>query len=128
MKNPIEYFFSLGNNLNIKRKADYDFYLLIIMFCAFLTIFLDNLYRFFFVTYAFTNLGWSFVMIAILYFQYFGMKSAYEMRKMIKSSPIDEKVESKEDMLNAFKKIEEENKDIFDKELKGEEKQDEQKN
>lgn len=103
VKNPVELFFSWGNRLDIKRKADYDFYLLVIMFIAFATIMLDNVYRFFFVTYAFTNLGWAFVMFAILYFQYFAMKGAYEMRKMIKSSPVNDKTDSMEDMLKAFK-------------------------
>ena len=95
MRSPIEIFFNYGNKFDIKRKADWDFYLLIIMFLAFFTIFLDNLYQFFFITQRFSNLGWSIVMLAILYFQYFGLKGAYEFRKLI-NKPKEKEVSPKE--------------------------------
>lgn len=104
MKNPIEYFFNLGNkftNGDPKRKMDWDYYMLWIMFLAFLTVLSDNLYLFI-KTQRFYNLGWSFVMLAILWFQYFGLKSAYEMRKLINSN-IENKIESKEEMEKEFK-------------------------
>ena len=104
MKNPIDFFFNLGNRFaqDIKRKAEWDFWMLVIMFIAFFTILLDNLYIFF-NTQRFYNLGWSFVMLAILYFQYFGLKQAYEFRKALKSEPKEVILESKEEMLDSFK-------------------------
>jgi len=104
MKSPLETFFNLGDKItkgDIKRKADWDYYMLWIMFGAFFTIFFDNLYVFFFKNGSFFNLGWSFVMLAILWFQYFGLKGAYEFRKVIKKN-IPEKLESKEEMLKDF--------------------------
>jgi K+ transporter len=105
MKNPIEFFFSLGNRFSqdIKTKAEWDFWMLVIMFCAFFTILVDNL-LIFFNTQRFYNLGWSFVMLAILWFQYFGLKSAYEFRKLLRTKKEEVKVESTEDMLKEFKK------------------------
>ena len=49
MKSPIEYFFNLGNRFSqdIKTKAEWDFWMLVIMFLAFSTILFDNLYLFF---------------------------------------------------------------------------------
>jgi NADH:ubiquinone oxidoreductase subunit 3 (subunit A) len=103
--NPISWFFSMGDRVakDIKRKADWDFYLLIIMFIAFATILFDNLYLFY-LNQRFYNLGWSFVMLAILYFQYFGLKAAYEFRKALRSEPKEIIIESKDEMLDAFKK------------------------
>ena len=105
MKNPIDFFFSLGDRFatDIKRKADWDFYLLVIMFLAFLTILVDNLIAFI-NTQRFTNLGWSFVMLAILYFQFFGLKGAYEFRKLVKKPKEEVKIESEEEMLKEFEK------------------------
>lgn len=119
MKNPIDFFFSLGDKFatDIKRKADWDFYLLCIMFLAFLTILIDNLIAFF-NTQRFTNLGWSFVMLAILYFQFFGLKQAYEFRKIIKKPKQEVKIESPDEMLKEFK-LSKEDKEIFNNELKG---------
>ena len=102
MVSPVEYFFSWGNKFDVKTKADWDFWLLIIMFLAFATILFDNLYQFY-LTQRFSNLGWAFVMLAILYFQYFGLKGAYEFRKMINAPSV--KVESKEEMEKEFNEL-----------------------
>ena len=105
--NPIEYFFKLGEKVtkgDLKRKADFDYYLLWIMFIAFFTIFIDNLYVFFFVTQRFSNLGWAFVMVAILWFQYGGLKSVYDMRKLMKEPKKPIITESPEEMLKLFDK------------------------
>ena len=101
--NPLEYFFNLGNKFtgnNIKKKADWDFYLLIIMFMAFLSVLIGNVIDFYHYQ-KLANLGWAFVMLAILWFQYFGLKAAYDLRKMLKN-PV--KPESQEEMFSEFKK------------------------
>ncbi len=106
--NPIEYFFSLGDKVTKGdpiRKAKFDYYLLIAMFLAFLSVLISN-FNSFLQTFSsdfmlsLKYLGWSGVMIAILWFQYFGLKSAYEFRKMLNAEP--KKVESKEEMLKGF--------------------------
>ena len=106
-KSPIELFFSLGEKVTNNdpiRKADFDYYLMLMMFIAFGIVFLDNWIRFFFGTGTFTNFGWGLVMVAILWFQYFGLKGMYEFRKMIKgkSKEPEVKLESQEDMLKGF--------------------------
>jgi hypothetical protein len=108
MKSPIEGFFELGNKITKGdpiRKADWDYYLLWVMFLAFFAIFIDNLYIFFFKTQQLYNLGWAGVMVAMLWFQYHGLKAAYEMRKLIRFSLKNqqENIESTEDMLKGFK-------------------------
>jgi hypothetical protein len=101
--NPIEYFFKLGDKFSqdIRKKADWDFYLLLIMFFAFFSVLLGNILEFM-NTQKLANLGWSFVMLAILWFQYFGLKSAYDIRKMLKKE-IPEKIEEESKMLEEFK-------------------------
>lgn len=105
MTNGLDWIFSLGNRVtrgDPRRLLDWNFWLMVIMFIAFFTIFLDNLYQFFFLTQRFTNLGWAFVMVAILWFQYQGLVQIYESRKMFKNLK-PEKVESEKDMLEEFK-------------------------
>lgn len=104
MKNPIEYFFSLGDkvtNGDPKRKADYDYYLFWLMFLAFCSVGIGNLISFF-KSGQIQYLGWSLVMVAILWFQYFGLIQMYQFRKMLKT-PLDIERSSKEDMLKEFK-------------------------
>lgn len=105
MKSPLDFFFSLGDKVtggDIKRKANWDYWMLIIMFVAFFSIMIDNLYIFI-QTQQLYNLGWALVMLAILWFQYFGLKSAYEFRKMLRTDKKDVKLESEDEMLKDFK-------------------------
>ena len=108
MSNPIKFFFSIGDKItkgDIKRKADWDYYLLWIMFMAFFSVMIDNFYLFY-LNLRLSNLGWGFVMLAIMWFQYYGLKSAYEMRNLIKASKDENKVEKEEsidEMLDKFK-------------------------
>ena len=104
MKNPIEFFFSIGDKVtkgDIKRKADWDYYLLWVMFLAFFSIFVDNLYLFY-KNMQIYNLGWALVVLAILWFQYFGLKGSYEMRKIIKGPSQTDDLESSDEMLGKF--------------------------
>lgn len=119
MKSPLDFFFSLGDKVtggDIKRKANWDYWMLIIMFVAFFSIMIDNLYIFI-QTQQLYNLGWALVMLAILWFQYFGLKSAYEFRKMLRTDKKDVKLESEDEMLKDFKD-EEPKESKEDKEIK----------
>ena len=111
MKNPIQSFFSLGDKVtkgDPVRKADWDYYMLWIMFIAFASIWIDNWWLFFSGKGSWYNFGWGFVMVAILWFQYFGLKGSYEMRKMIHaqfdSKNPQPKEESEEEMMKGFNK------------------------
>ena len=107
--NPIEIFFSLGDRVtkSPEQKILFDYIFMWIIFCAFSIILLSNLYKFFFVAQDWTYLGWSAVMVGILWFQYNNLKQFYGMRKIMKENknkpkePI--KVESWEEMLGEFK-------------------------
>lgn len=85
MKTPIDAFFKLGDKVTKGdpiQKAAFDYYLLWVMFGGFLTILITNVYRFI-VYQSFQSLGWSFVMMAILWFQYYGLKAMYDYRKIL---------------------------------------------
>ena len=102
--NPMDMFFSLGDKVtrgDVKRKADFDYYLFWIMFMAFFIVFLDNILRFFFYDGTWTNLGWGLVMVAILWFQYHGLKQMYEFRKII-NKPVEKELPP-EEMVKEFK-------------------------
>lgn len=108
-KNPLDMFFALGDKVtrgDPKRKADFDYYMLWIIFLAFFSILIGNIWEFF-QTQKLANLGWAAVMVGILWFQYNGLKQFYGMRKMMKAQegkPKQEiKIESVNEMLKEFK-------------------------
>ena len=109
MKNPLDMFFSLGEKVtkgDPKRKANFDYSMLWVIFLAFFSILVDSLYIFF-RTLQVSKLGWAFVMFGILWFQYFALKSAYEGRKLMKNMTIEkepEKIENVKDMFKSFNK------------------------
>jgi hypothetical protein len=112
MKDPISFFFSLGDKVtkgNPQRKADFDYYMLWIIFIAFVTVLVSYI-RSFIMTLDFGKLGWGVVIFGILWFQYFTLKGAREARKYIKSIPQtpkneekDEKIEDVDEMVESFK-------------------------
>lgn len=113
MKSPIDTFFSLGEkvtNGDPKRKADFDYYMMWIIFLAFFSIFIGNLYEFFFISQKIASLGWASFGLAIMWFQFFNLKNIREMRKIIKRQvdkprePKELNIESPEEMLKMFKK------------------------
>jgi ABC-type multidrug transport system fused ATPase/permease subunit len=114
MKSPIEFFFSLGDKVtkgDQKRKADFDYYMLWVMFIAFVSVFVGYV-KAFYDSLELTKLGWAFVILCILWFQYYTLKSAREARKYMKSNPPlnkqqEEKIENIEDMIKGFDKKEE---------------------
>lgn len=104
MKNPLDIFFSLGDKVtggDPKRKADFDYYLYWLMFLAFISVGIGN-----FISFTKSGqiqyLGWSLVMVAILWFQYNGLIQMYQFRKMINTKS-EIKLESEEDMMEGFK-------------------------
>lgn len=127
-KSPFDFFFSLGDKAtkgDPVRKANFDYFLLWIMFLAFVSVLVSNFSSFIKevnidLLVSLKYLGWSGVMIAILWFQYFSLRAAYEGRKMmlklIKEPNKELKIESVEEMLKNFK--EEEGKSV--PELQGE--------
>jgi len=110
-KTPMDAFMSLGNKVtggDPVRKMDFDYYFMWIIFLAFSTILVSNLYEFFFVSQRFSSVGWALVMAGILWFQYHNLTQFYSMRKMMKlkaAEPEPEmKIEGVEEMLEEFKK------------------------
>jgi len=132
MNSPLDGFFKLGEKVthgDPKRLLDFNYYLLWIMFLAFFSIMIGNLWDF----YKFqklANLGWAFVMVAILWFQYQGLTQTYQTRKMYKNLK-PETIPDEKSMLDEFKEEKEvkeeikkedvelnkETKETFDKEL-----------
>ncbi len=118
-RNPLDLFFSLGEKAtkgDPLRKANFDYYMLWIMFIAFSTILISNFSGFLELVKinfmaSLKSLGWSGVMCAILWFQYHALGAAKMVRdrlKNLKSNKIEiPKVEltkdTKEEMLEDFK-------------------------
>lgn len=112
MNSPLDKIFSLGDKVtkgDPKRLLDWNFYLMLIMFTAFFTILVGNLIDFY-KYLKLANLGWAFVMVAILWFQYQGLVQIYDQRKMFKTLK-PEKIESVNEMMEGFKDVEEINKE-----------------
>ena len=108
MSNPIfDEFFALGDKItkgDPKLKADFDYSMMWLMFIAFFSILLSNLW-YFFATKDFTRLGWACVMFAILWFQYNNLKMFYNQRKFMKDIPKptnNSKIESIDEMFDGF--------------------------
>ena len=114
MKNPLDYFFALGNKAtrgDPTRKALFDYSLYWILFLAFAYLGIQYFYNFFFNGAKFSQLAWGLVMVVICWFNYWGLvafRSVYENMKRMQLvinqnvKPID-KIESKEEMLRGFK-------------------------
>ncbi len=116
----MEVFFNLGNKAtkgDPVRTADFNYYMLWLMFLAFFSILLTNIFTFFNLIgedlwNALRALGWAGVMCAILWFQYNALKAQREARKQLRqlrdTKPVqtqNPKLEedSVEDMLKQFK-------------------------
>lgn len=109
-RSPLEMFFKLGDKVtkNPKQKADFDYYMMWIIFLAFFGVFLGNLWQFFNYGYQLQNLGWAMFGLAIMWFQYFNLKMMYGMRMMYRQPPVtveeDDNMGSVKEMLESFKK------------------------
>lgn len=109
-KSPLDMFFKLGDLAtkgDPKRKADFDYCMLWIIFGAFTSIFIGNIWAFF-QTYELAKLGWACFGLAIMWFQYNNLKAVREMRKMQAQQPQQPKkpevIETVDEMLKEFKK------------------------
>lgn len=111
-KSPLSIFFSLGDKVtggDPKRKLDFDYYMMWIIFLAFLIVFIGNLRSFFLFGYQLQYLGWSLFALAIMWFQYFSLTNIWKIRKFQKEEPpkketIEEEPESVDEMLSGFNK------------------------
>ena len=107
MVSPLDKFFKLGDKITKGdpiKTMDFNYYLLWIMFLAFCSVMIGNLYEFY-LYHKLHNLGWSIVIMAILWFQYQGLKQTYDTRKMLKSNLQPPELESEQEMLQEFDKI-----------------------
>lgn len=106
---PLSWFFKLGDYVTKGdpiRQQDFTYYMIWILFIAFLGIFLTNLYRFI-VTLDISFLFWALFGFAICSLQYFNLKSFYQMRKARKEMPEvkpedEHKIEDVNEMLKSF--------------------------
>jgi len=113
-KNPIKFFFNLGNKVtkgNPVNKAKFDYYLYWIIFLAFVFVALNYYYNFF-TQWKFSFLMWALILSGITWFNYWGLvgfktiydstKRSYESIKVLDTpKEIEEKDDSKE-MLENF--------------------------
>ena len=112
----LDKFFALGDKAtggDPFRKAKYDYYLLWIIFFAFFSIGIGN-FNNFLKTGQVSYLGWTVVMLGILWFQYYGLKGARsgvlameELRELNKGQPEaknEEKLDDMKEMMSGFSK------------------------
>ena len=111
MKGPLDLFFKMGEKAtkgDPQRQADFIYYMVWILFIAFGTMFVSNLYRL--IVYVDIDyLVWALVGFAITVIQYFSLKGMYDMKKM-RNQPVKEagEVESMEEMMKNFESVEKE--------------------
>jgi len=108
IKSPLDFFFGLGDKItkgDPRRQADFTYYMIWILFIAFASMFVKNLYSFL-RTFDFSFLIWAAIGFAIMSLQFFSLKSLYQIRKLRnepKKEP-EEKIENVDEMLRSFKK------------------------
>lgn len=105
MPNILEFFFSIGDKVtkgNPKKLADWNYYMMFVIFIAFFTVLVSYATNFI-QTQSIRSLGWAFVMIGILWFQYYGLKTLYEQRKLF-NIPIQKPRENEKEMEELFNK------------------------
>lgn len=104
----LDAFFKLGDKVtggDPKRKLSFDYYMLWTMFLAFFSILLSNLWDFY-KFQSLASLGWAFVMVAILWFQYNALKGVRTMKNAYVVPKTDTKpleLESIDKMMEEFK-------------------------
>jgi len=115
MANATDFFFKLGDKVtggDPARQADFTYYMLWILFTAFLSMFLLNTYRL--VTTWNPNYAiWAAIGFAITSLQFFNLKQMYELRKLRRAPQEPEKIESFDEMMKGFKtKLEDKKEDV----------------
>ncbi len=84
MKSPIDYFFKMGEKVtkgDPHRQADFIYYMVWILFTAFLWMFAYNSYDLF-VNKNLNSITWTLVGFAICSIQYFTLKGMYDQKQM----------------------------------------------
>ena len=102
-KSLIDLFFGLGKNLTPDKQLDFTYYLLWIIFLAFLFMFITNIWRV--INGDWYSLIWAAVGFAIASLQFFSLRQMYEMRKLKDQMPqkiVEERVENVDEMLKGF--------------------------
>ena len=105
MKTPVDLLFSLGNKLSPERRMDFTYYLLWILFTAFVGMFAANLWKV--INGDWYSLIWCAVGFAISALQYFNLGQMHKMRKLQKQTKVTptEEIESVDDMMSGFKEM-----------------------
>ena len=104
MDSPMSVFFKLGDKVtggDPKRMADWNYYMLWIIFLAFFAIFTGNIWEFIH-SQKLANLGWACFGLAVMWFQYNSLKQFYGMRKMMKEPEKPMEIEPVDKMLKEF--------------------------
>ena len=103
-KGILDIFFGFAKNLTPDRQLDYTYYLLWIIFLAFVFMFITNVWRV--INGDWYSIIWAMVGFAISILQFFSLRSMYEMRQFKKGNKEikEEKLESVEEMLKGFSK------------------------
>lgn len=107
MNNPLEMFFKLGEKVtkgDPNRQADFIYYMVWILFIAFMWLFLYNAYALFFLG-DLNAATWTLVGFAICGIQYFSLKGLYDAKQMRKRSEVGSKevnIESVKEMMSGF--------------------------
>ncbi len=111
MRSPLDWFFDLGDKVTkgdpIKQQ-NFQYYMLWIIFLAFLGLFVTNIIRFI-RTLDVINLLWGLFSFAVMSLQYGNLKNFHRMRKARKNMPPikpeeEHVVEDVDDMLKSFNK------------------------
>lgn len=104
MNSPIDLFFKMGDKAtggDPMRQQDFTYYMLWILFLAFFSMFILNMYQF--ITYRNgDDLVWAVIGFAIMSLQYFNLKQLYEVRKIRHNKPKELPIESPKEMLDYF--------------------------
>lgn len=112
-KSPLSMFFALGDKVtggDPKRKMDFDYYMMWIIFLAFFGVFTGNLRSFFTQGYQWQYIGWSLFAIAIMWFQYFNLMNIWKMRNYQKENALkveqvmEDRIETVDEMMAGFRK------------------------
>jgi len=104
MASATDIFFKLGDKVtggDPQRQADFTYYMLWILFTAFLSMFCLNTFRL--ITTGDPNYAiWAAIGFAITSLQFFSLKQMYELRKLRRVPQEPMKVESFDEMMEGF--------------------------
>ena len=103
-KNVMDVFLGMGKNMSPLDRLNFTYYLLWIIFLAFVFMFTANTWRV--INGDWYSIIWMMVGFAIACLQYFNLQQMYNTRKSMKENPPpiqNEKLEGVDEMLEGFK-------------------------